>query len=160
MTKLLTNRVDKAIAVFEKCGKRPILIPSGGKGADETVSEAQAMKDYLLEHGIPEDKIVLEDGSSTTKENLYNSKNIIDGYAGKRRTALVSSNYHIYRCLRIAKEINMRCVGIGAKVALYYWPSALIREFAAVFLTKRFFIWSMIGYLLFISPVILMLLGY
>ena len=160
MTKLLTNRVDKAIAVFDKCGRKPILVPSGGQGPDEALSEAQAMKNYLLEHGIPEDKIVLEDKSFTTKENLLNSKNIIDGYAGKRRTALVSSNYHIYRCLRIAKEINMRCVGIGAKVAFYYWPSALIREFAAVFLTKRFFIWSIIGYLVFISPVILMLMGY
>ena len=156
MGKLLTSRVDKAIEVFNKCGGKPIMIPSGGQGPDEKISEAQAMKNYLLEHGIPEEKIVLEDRSSTTHENLRNSKEIIDTYAGKRKTALISSNYHIYRCLRIAKEIDMKCVGIGAKVAFYYWPSALIREFFAVFLTKRFFILSMLGYLFFIGPLILM----
>ncbi|MBR0481325.1 MAG: YdcF family protein [Firmicutes bacterium] len=156
MGKLLTSRVDKAIEVFNKCGGKPIMIPSGGQGPDEKISEAQAMKNYLLEHGIPEEKIVLEDRSSTTHENLRNSKEIIDTYAGKRKTALISSNYHIYRCLRIAKEIDMKCVGVGAKVAFYYWPSALIREFFAVFLTKRFFILSMLGYLLFIGPLILM----
>ena len=156
MSRLLTNRVDKAIEVFNKCGRKPILIPSGGQGPDETISEAQAMKKYLLEHGVPEDKIVPEDRSTTTIENLRNSKGIIDAYAGNRKTALVSSSYHIYRCLRFAKEIDMKCVGIGAKVAFYYWPSAVIREFVAVFLTKRFFIWSMIGYILFISPLIWM----
>ena len=156
-TRLLQNRVDKAIEVYEKCSKKPVIIPSGGKGEDEKISEAQAMKNYLLTRGVPEENIVLEDKSTTTKENLQNSGAIIAGYAGKRRTALVSSNYHIYRCLRIAKEIKMNCVGIGAKVAFYYWPSALIREFAAVFLTKRFFIWSMIGYVIFISPVIWMI---
>ena len=156
MGKLLTSRVDKAIEVFNECGGKPIMIPSGGQGPDEKISEAQAMKNYLLEHGIPEEKIVLEDRSSTTHENLRNSKEIIDTYAGKRKTALISSNYHIYRCLRIAKEIDMKCVGVGAKVAFYYWPSALIREFFAVFLTKRFFILSMLGYLFFIGPLILM----
>ena len=159
MTKLLTNRVDKAIEVFNKCGRKPVLIPSGGKGPDESISEALAMKNYLIEHGIPEDKIVLEDRSATTKENLCNSKEIIDSYSGKRKTALVSSSYHIYRCLRFAKEIEMKCVGIGAKVTFYYWPSAVIREFVAVFLTKRFFIWSMIGYVLFISPLIWMFIN-
>ncbi len=158
LTKLLQSRVDKAIQVFEKCGRKPVIIPSGGQGSDEKISEAQAMKNYLLERGIPEESIVTEDRSATTRENLLNSMNIIKEYPGKRKTALVSSNYHIYRCLRIAREINMKCVGIGAKVAFYYWPSALIREFAAVFLTRKFLIWSVIGYLIVISPAIYMLL--
>ena len=132
LTRLLADRVDKAIDVYRKCRKKPVIIPSGGRGADEKLSEAQAMKNYLLAHGIPEEKILLEDRSVTTRENLINSKRIIDAAEGKKKTALVSSNYHIYRCRRIAREIKMNCVGIGAKVAFYYWPSALIREFAAV----------------------------
>ena len=112
------------------------------------------MKNYLLLHGIPEEHILLEDRSATTGENLRNSKAIIDARDGKKKTALVSSNYHIYRCLRLAREMRFKCIGIGADVALYYWPSALIREFIAVFLTKRFLIWSLIGYLLFISPIL------
>ncbi len=154
MTKLLSNRVDKAIEIYNKCRIKPIIIPSGGQGPDEKLSEAQAMKDYLLNHGIPEKHIVLEDRSTTTRENLANSKEIIDGRGGARRIALVSSNYHVYRCLRLAREVGLKCTGIGAKVAFYFWPSALIREFIAIFLTKRFIIWSLIGYLIFISPIL------
>ena len=160
LSKLLSNRVDKAIEIYNRCKKKPVIIPSGGKGEDEKLSEAEAMKNYLLEHGIPEEHIVLEDKSATTRENLINSKSLIDVREGKKKTALVSSNYHIYRCLRLAKEVGLKCTGIGAKVAFYYWPSALIREFIAVFLNKKFLIWAMIGYLLFISPILYALLNY
>ena len=159
LTPLLQARVDKAVEICEKCAKRPVVIPSGGQGPDEKISEAQAMKDYLLTRGIPEDQIVLEDHSATTEENLIRSKAIIDAREGRKKTALVSSNYHIYRCLRIARKLKLKCTGIGAKVAPYYWPSALIREFIAVFLTKGFLIWSLIGYLLFISPLLFALTG-
>ena len=154
MTKLLSNRVDKAIEIYEKSRKKPILIPSGGRGADEAISEAEAMKAYLLSRGIPEEHILPEDRSATTRENLAFSKRLIDERGGGKRTALVSSNYHIYRCLRLAREVGLKCTGVGAHVALYYWPSALIREFIAVFAEKRFLIWSLIGYLIFISPIL------
>ncbi len=154
MTKLLSNRVDKAIEVYRKCRKKPVIIPSGGRGEDEKLSEAQAMKDYLVSRGIPEADILIEDRSKTTEENLRFSKAIIDARAGKKRTALVSSNYHIYRCIRLAKKAGFKCTGIGAKVALYYWPSALIREFIAVFVTRGFLICALIGYALFMIPAV------
>ena len=152
MTRLLTNRVDKAIEIYEKCAKKPFIIPSGGQGNDEGISEAQAMSDYLIEHGIPTDHIFPEDRSATTRENLLNSKRIIDERGGGGRVALVSSNYHIYRCLLLARSAGLKCTGIGADVALYFWPSALIREFIAVFVSRRFFPWAILGGLLFISP--------
>lgn len=154
MTKLLSNRVDKAIEIYQKCPRKPYIIPSGGQGPDETISEAQAMADYLLAHGIPQDHILLEDQSTTTYENLANSKAIIDERAGGKRTALVSSNYHVYRCLLFARQVGLRCTGIGADVAFYYWPSALIREFIAVFVTRHFLVRAMIGYLLFVTPIL------
>ena len=110
---------------------------------------------YLTERGIPEDHIIMEDRSTTTEENVIFSGRIVRSREGGRRIALISSNYHVYRCLRIAAREGLKCTGIGAKVAAYYWPSALIREFAAVFFNKGFFIWSMIGYLLFVSPILL-----
>lgn len=158
LTRLLSNRVDKAMEIYEKCAVKPIIIPSGGQGGDEKLSEAEAMRRYLVEHGIPDEHIILEDRSATTAENLAFSKAIIDGRRGQRKTALVSSNYHVYRCLRLAKEVGLRCTGIGADVAFYYWPSALIREFVAVFLSKRFLIWSLAGYLLLVSPILYALL--
>lgn len=158
ISKLLSNRVDKAIEVYNRCKTKPVIIPSGGKGADEKISEAEAMKRHLLEHGIPESDILLEDRSTTTEENLINSRDIIDRRLGKKKTALISSNYHIYRCLRLARQVGFRCTGIGAKVALYYWPSALIREFVAVFVTPGFLIIALIGYVLFLSPLAFLLL--
>ena len=53
MTKLLSNRVDKAIELYRKCRVKPMIIPSGGRGDDEKLSEAQAMANYLVQHGIP-----------------------------------------------------------------------------------------------------------
>ena len=158
LTKLLQNRVDKAIEIYRKCRNKPIIIPSGGQGGDEKLSEAQAMKNYLLEQGIPEEHIIMEDRSATTEENLENSKNIIDNREGRKKTALVSSNYHIYRCLRLARKTGLRCTGVGAETALYYWPSALIREFIAVFLTKGFLVWALIGYVIFISPLLYLII--
>ena len=154
LTRLLSDRVDRAMDIYRRCKVKPIIIPSGGRGGDETISEAQAMKNYLLAHDIPEESILLEDGSATTRENLLNSKALIDARDGGKRTALVSSNYHIYRCLCLAREVGLKCIGIGARVAVYYWPSALIREFIAIFVTKRFLIRAIPGYLLFISPLL------
>ena len=157
ITRLLSNRVDKAVEIYEKCRIKPVIIPSGGQGEDEKLSEAQAMKNYLLDHGIPEKNILLEDRSATTRENLINSKAIIDARDGAKKTALVSSSYHVYRCLKLAREVGLKCTGIGADVALYFWPSALIREFIAIFMTRRFLIWSLIGYLLFVGPLLYVL---
>lgn len=156
VSKLLADRVDKAIEIYEKCSVKPMIIPSGGKGDDESLSEAEAMAEYLIEKGIPKEHILIEAGSATTMENLIYSKEIIDAREGKKKTALVSSNYHIYRCLKYAKKVNLKCVGIGAKVALYYWPTALIREFVAVFKEKKFFFFAMAFYLLFMWPIVYM----
>ena len=154
LTRLLADRVDKAIEIYRKCRVKPYIIPSGGRGGDETISEAEAMKRHLLANGIPAGHILLEDRSATTRENLLNSKAIIDAREGGRKTALVSSNYHIYRCLLLARELKLKCTGIGADVALYYWPSALIREFIAVFVTRHFLVWALFGYLMFVSPIL------
>ena len=162
LTKLLSDRVDKAVRIYEKCvkrGKTPFIIPSGGQGPDEKISEAAAMKGYLVAHGIPEDRILPEERSATTKENLAFSKAIIDAREGGKKTALVSSNYHVYRCLLFAREVGLTCTGIGADVALYFWPSALIREFIAVFLTKKFLFFSILGYLAVISPILYSMIG-
>lgn len=154
LTKLLSNRVDKAIELYQKCSPKPIVIPSGGRGSDEKLSEAEAMRRYLLDHGVPDAHILPEDKSATTLENLRNSKALIDARPGGKKPALVSSNYHIYRCLRYARAAGLKCTGVGADVALYYWPSALIREFIAVFATKRFLIWSLLGWAAVAAPIL------
>ena len=151
VTKLLSDRLDKAIEVYRKDPTPPKMIPSGGQGSDEKVSEAQAMKDYLLEHGIPESDIIMEDRSTTTFENLRFSKQIIDGFEGRKYTALVSSNYHVFRAMRYARKIGLSCTGVGSHVAFYYWPSALIREYIAIHAEKKHLIMLIIGWILFVG---------
>jgi uncharacterized SAM-binding protein YcdF (DUF218 family) len=129
-----------------------VLIPSGGKGSDESISEGEAMEKYLLEKGIPAEKIVREDQSATTFENLKNSKAIIDARGGSRYTALVTSNYHVYRAMRYCRKIGFKCVGIGSHVAFYYWPSALIREFIAVHAEKKHLLYLIGGWILTVFP--------
>lgn len=157
LSKLLRDRVDKAIRVYRKDPTPPKLIPSGGKGGDETISEAEAMRRYLLQQGIPEADILMEDQSATTLENLRFSKQILDGQEGRKYTALVTSNYHVYRALRYCRRIGLHCTGIGSRVAFYYWPSALIREFIAIHTEKKHALLFILGWLVCIALVLLIL---
>ena len=152
VSKLLSDRIDKALDIYHKDPTPPILIPSGGKGADETVSEASAMADYIKGKDIPEDKIIIEDESKTTYENLLNSKKIIDAKEGNKYTALVTNNYHVYRALRHARKVGLKCTGIGSHVAFYYWPSALIREYIAVHAEKKHLFILILGWLICLAP--------
>jgi uncharacterized SAM-binding protein YcdF (DUF218 family) len=157
--KLLADRLDKAVQVYRKDPTPPVLIPSGGRGSDESVSEGEAMERYLLGKGIPASHIVREDRSATTFENLRNSKAIIDARGGSRYTALVTSNYHVYRAMRYCRKIGLKCVGIGSHVAFYYWPSALIREYIAVHAEKKHLAILLAGWLLWVSPLLLATFG-
>lgn len=160
LTKLLSDRVDKAIEIYRKDPTPPYMIPSGGKGSDEKISEAEAMRRYMIEKGIPDEKILVEDRSTTTYENLVNSKAIIDAREGRKYTALVTSNYHVYRALRYCKKIGLECTGIGSHVAFYYWPSALIREYIAIHSEKKHALIFLAGWLILILPVLISIAAY
>ena len=150
ISRILANRLDLALKLYRKSAERALLVVSGGKGSDETVSEAAAMRGYLLEKGVPKEHILAEDQSHSTSENLRFTDQLLLERGGGGRIALVTSNYHTYRCVWIAHELSFRCTGFGAKVAAYYWPSAVIREFAAVYFQKKYFLRALIGYILFV----------
>ena len=158
VSRILANRLDLALKLFKKSKEKAFLIVSGGKGDDETVSEASAMRLYLLERGVPGERILLEDQSHSTRENLNFSGTVMREHGIEGKVALVTSGYHVFRCLWIAHELAFRCRGFGAPVAAYYWPSAVIREFVAVYSRKRCFLAAFAGYLLFvILPTVLLL---
>ena len=159
VSKLLAERLDKAIEIFRMDPTPPYMIPSGGKGEDESISEAEAMAQYLRWHDIPDEKIVLEDQSKTTFENLRNSRDIIEKMGGRKYTALVTSNYHVYRALRYCRRIGFKCTGVGSHVALYYWPSALIREWVAIHAEKKHFVMFVVGWILVMALVFLPFYG-
>lgn len=138
---LLRDRLDRAIAFqkkqLEKTGKELIFITSGGQGADEIISESEAMKRYLMDNGIPESSILKEDQSTNTLENMKFSKAKISEWASDAKIAFSTTNYHVFRSGLFARRVKMRAVGMGAMSKWYFWPNALVREFAALLTEHR-----------------------
>jgi len=140
---LLAKRIDKAIAFYwaqsHATLNPPILLMSGGQGADEKLPEAIAMKNYALEKGIPERDILVETNSTTTLENMRFSKELMDreSSGGAYRAIFSSNNYHIFRAGLFAKQAQLKANGIGAKTAFYYLPNAFLREYIAILMLHK-----------------------
>src|SRR6202050_4882043 len=137
---LLASRLDRGYAVYRSLtarGSEPVLIVSGGKGSDERISEADAMAGYLAARGFPMDRIEREDQSASTEENLGKSEPIMDRLRPGATSVIVTSNFHVFRTAMIARRLGIRGEVTGARTAGYYWPSATLREFAAVFLSYK-----------------------
>ena len=141
LTNLLKGRVDRAIEFSkmqkEKTGKDIIFVPSGGKGDDEIISEAQAMKNYLIEQGIKEENIIMEDKSKNTFENIKFSNNIIKEKKENAKIAFSTTNYHVFRAGCIATSQRILMEGIGAKTKSYFGINAFIREFIATLYSEK-----------------------
>jgi len=138
---LLASRLERAQRLYQTLAERrktsPMLIVSGGQGSDERISEAEAMARYLVEHGVPEDHVVREDQSRTTEQNLTFSQAIMERSRPGYRCIIVTSNYHVFRAAIVARRLGVSGQVTGARTAGYYWPSAMLREFAAVFLSYK-----------------------
>ena len=118
-------------------GKDLIFVPSGGQGNDEAISEAQAMKNYLLENGIKEEEILVENKSKNTFENIKFSNELIKEKLNNAKIAFSTTNYHVYRAGAIANNQGIDIEGIGAKTKSYFWIDAFIREFIATLASEK-----------------------
>lgn len=126
VTPLLASRIDKGIAIYQK-NQGSKLIMSGGQGADEVISEAQAMTNYALKQGVPLYDILLENQSTNTKENIRFSVAMME--EDKKQFAIVTNHYHLFRALLFARQEGVKCIGYGAKTKFYFSLNAFIREF-------------------------------
>lgn len=140
LTPLLRGRADRAIDFYRRqkaeTGVAPRLIPSGGRGADETLSEAEAIFRYLQSKGIPEADILIENQSVNTRENMRFSKRIIEREQPSARTAYCTTNYHVFRSGVIAEAEGLNAEGMGSGTKWYYWPNAYMREIAGLFFSQ------------------------
>lgn len=126
VTPLLAARIDKGIELLAR-NPKAVLIMSGGQGPGEDLAEGRAMADYAVQKGIEEDSIIVENKSRSTEENLLFSRELMSGE--KPRVILVTTAYHVFRALLIARQQGMKCVGYGAKTKWYFTLNALLREF-------------------------------
>ncbi|WP_037465174.1 YdcF family protein [Shimazuella kribbensis] len=126
----LRERLNKGLELY-RSGKVDRLILSGGLGNAEQQSEAQAMRTYLMKYGVPSDKMILEDQSHNTKENLRNTsahlkeKPIHSLY-------LITHDYHMTRALLYAKQANLSVTPAPAHSSVLFIPYHKLRECAAL----------------------------
>lgn len=138
---LLASRLDRAKQVYDRAlrrGRSPVIITSGGQGPDEDIPESHAMASYLIERGVPADRLLREDKSTSTWENLTFSRELMVARKPKYRCLIVTNNFHAFRAALTARKAKVNGQVVGSPTATYYWPTATIREFIAILYTHRY----------------------
>ncbi len=130
LSRALKKRLDTAYEYLQDNMSARVIV-SGGQGSGEDISEARAMYEYLEGRGIAADRIIMEDNSRNTYENLLFSQSKMG--AGEPAAVLVTNSFHVFRAVNIAKKLGFKEVsGFGAPtddiLTLHYY----IREFFAV----------------------------
>ncbi|MCM1227248.1 MAG: YdcF family protein [Clostridium sp.] len=132
-SRMLRHRLDAA-AEYLNDNQDVICVVSGGKGSDEIISEAEAMKKYLTEKGIDPKRIIEENRSANTYENLENSLAAADLGSG-HEIAVVTDGFHQYRAGYIAKNFGVSTSAINAKTDMRTFmltPTYYLRELMAI----------------------------
>ena len=128
-TETLRYRLDAALAYLEENPETACIV-SGGQGFGETRTEADAMAEYLVEHGLDESRLTKEERSTTTVENVRFSSDLL---APDAEVAIVTNDFHLYRALRIAQKNGLPGAhGLAAPTNPLYLPHATLRECAAI----------------------------
>ena len=127
---VLQRRLDRAIIYLQE-NPDTMVIVSGGQGSNEPVSEAQGMQDYLISKGIAAERIMMEDTSTNTWENLSYSAELID--KNSDRVVIVTNNFHVFRAVYIAKKQGYSMVqGMASSTHRGNLLNNMMREFFGV----------------------------
>ena len=96
------------------------------------------MAEWLRRHGVAGEDILVEDRSRTTRENLLHSAHLLEQRGVPEPYLIVTNDYHAPRAAMLARSLGIDAQAVGCPTALYYWPSAYLREFVAVMIDHRF----------------------
>ncbi|MGW6450776.1 YdcF family protein, partial [Isoptericola sp. NPDC055063] len=132
---LLAARLAAGVEAAERLGAggAPVpIVPSGGQGADEDRPEGVAMGEWLTGHGVPADRVLVEDRARTTRENLTLGVALLREHGVPGPYLVATNNYHAPRAALEAMDLGLDVHAVGAPTAGYYFPSAYLREFVAV----------------------------
>ncbi|MEB8123352.1 YdcF family protein [Staphylococcus succinus] len=132
VTPMLANRLDQALTLFRQHPNAHFIV-SGGKGNDEPISEALAMRRYLEAQGVDSSRILMEDQSTSTYENIKYTKALIARtYDITPNIVCITSQFHIMRALRFGQKLNLKLNGVGSTTPYHFFEIALIRDFLAL----------------------------
>ncbi len=128
-------RLNEAIAYYTK-NPNCYIVVTGSYAQNSEITEAMAMKNYLIEHNIPSDVILTEDNAKSTYQNFTNSKIILeDNNIDSGNIVFVSQNFHLYRASYFAKEAGFSSINtIGVRTDIFVFIPAMLREITAVIL--------------------------
>lgn len=103
-------------------------ILSGGQGEDEDISEAECMYRYLVSNGIDPNRLYKEDKSTSTRENLSFSKEIIERENLNPQIAVATNEFHEYRAQQIAKSLGLESAAVSGVTEIWVLPTYYVRE--------------------------------
>ena len=130
------NERIKTATKYLKEHKDIKVVASGGKGKGEEISEAEAIKKELIKNGIDENRIIKEDKSKNTVENLKFSLEKIGEERAvnneKVKVLIVTNGYHLYRSKKTAELFGYEAYGLPAKTPLISIPKSYLREFLSI----------------------------
>jgi len=120
-------RLDAAVKAYQAA---PCwVVTCGARGSNEPIEEAYAMRDYLIEQGIPAERILTDAASFNTRQNIDHAVALL---ADKEvdKVAVVTSDYHVPRALALAEDAGLDACGIGAptKLGMRFWVKNHGRE--------------------------------
>ena len=126
-SKMLKRRLDTAV---EYLSENPQLncVVTGGQGSNEDLPEAVAMKHYLVEQGIAEERIFAEPHSTDTKENLQFTKEIIETNGLSKHLTIISDGFHQCRARCIAAKLGLESSALSANTSFWLVPAYTVRE--------------------------------
>ena len=110
------------------------VIASGGQGSGEDISEAEAMRIYLVQHGVKNEDIIKEEKSKNTLGNMKYTREILKKIDGREniQLAVVTSNFHVFRAKFLAKRYGFQVEGVPAPVNYLLLPNYCVREYFGV----------------------------
>ena len=128
---MLAKRLDAAIEVLSEYPDA-VCVVSGGQGNGEGISEAEAMRRYLVKHGISEERVISEDRSTSTRENIAFSSELLKE-RGISRAVIVTSDFHQYRAGIYAKRHGLTVGHHSGRTPILNLANYWVREWAALF---------------------------
>ena len=126
-SRMMVARLEAALDYLEENSDSACIL-SGGQGADEDISEAECMYRYLVEKGISPDRLYKEDKSTSTRENLAFSKEIIEREGLNPDVAIATNEFHEYRAQRIAGTLGIKSGAVSGITEVWVVPTYYMRE--------------------------------
>lgn len=133
ITPTVQERLLAGIGYLEKYPEAKVIV-SGGLGFRQTVTEAEAMGEYLIAEGISADRIISEDEATSTMENFNFSRKLLEknGALKDNRLVIVTNDFHMFRSKLLAGRNGFEPYGISCGTPLYIRANCYIREYFAL----------------------------